>query len=210
MKGFNLWNLATSKSVISEEKRGVGVVYVTPKNSKYFIGYVDGVLESRDPTNLSLVQSIHLKSRILSIISDNTTVYVGMRNGRIISLPVNNLDESKMKVIKKMDKKTPISLLKLSKDNTFLLGYVNVDNNETFHVFNIVKNEKAWFGKLDLAAAENREDPEKLIVISDNCLNVFARGENNKGVCMYSMFDGSIVTNMNAMHTNYILQILVT
>lgn len=27
---------------------------------------------------------------------------------------------------------------------------------------------------------------------------------------MYSMFDGSVVTNMTAMHTNYILQLLVT
>lgn len=47
-------------------------------------------------------------------------------------------------------------------------------------------------------------------MIAENCLNVFARGENNKGVVMYSMFDGSVVTNMTAMHTNYILQLLVT
>jgi WD40 repeat protein len=41
-------------------------------------------------------------------------------------------------------------------------------------------------------------------------LNIFARGENNKGITMYSLFDGAVVTNMTKMHTNYIETFLVT
>lgn len=41
-------------------------------------------------------------------------------------------------------------------------------------------------------------------------MNLFARGENNKGVTMYSLYDGSVVVNQTAMHTNYIKHILVT
>jgi WD40 repeat protein len=46
--------------------------------------------------------------------------------------------------------------------------------------------------------------------MSSDCLNVYARSANNKGVTMYSLFDGSIITNNTEMHTNYIFQFLVT
>lgn len=94
--------------------------------------------------------------------------------------------------------------MKLSRDKTFLIGYVDMDDREQFFVFNTLKQEKPWVSKLDLASGDAREDPEKLLYISHDCLNIFARGENNKGVIMYSLFDGSVVTQMSAMHTNYI------
>lgn len=100
--------------------------------------------------------------------------------------------------------------MKLSRDKTFLIGYVDIDDKEQFFVFNTLKQEKPWVAKLDLAAGEAREDPDKLLLISHDCLNIFARGENNKGVIMYSLFDGSVITQMSAMHTNYIFQFLVT
>ena len=96
------------------------------------------------------------------------------------------------------------SVLKLSKDSSFLVAYVDVDDKETFTVYDCIKKEMTWSSKLDLAGGENREDPDKLLVISDDCLSIFARGENNKGVTMYSLFDGSIITNLSAMHTNFI------
>lgn len=65
-------------------------------------------------------------------------------------------------------------------------------------------SEGGWSSKLDLTDGVNHEDPLKLLVISDNCLNLFARGESNKGIVMYSLFDGSVVTSMSHMHTNFI------
>jgi hypothetical protein len=44
-----------------------------------------------------------------------------------------------------------MSVLKLSRDKTFLIGYVDIDDLESFYVFNTIKNEKIWQGKLDLA-----------------------------------------------------------
>jgi len=89
-----------------------------------------------------------------------------------------------------------MSLLKLSKDKSFLVGYVDIDNLESFYVYNTIKNEKIWEGNLDLAGGDIREDPNKLIFISDDNLNVFARAKSNKGVTMYSLFDGSVVNDM--------------
>jgi hypothetical protein len=59
-------------------------------------------------------------------------------------------------------------------------------------VYNTIKSELVWEGLLDLSE-NNREDPEKLMFIADNCLNLFARTENNKGVAMYSIFDGTVI-----------------
>jgi hypothetical protein len=85
------------------------------------------------------------------------------------------------------------SVLKLSRDKTFLVGYVDIDNLESFIVYNTIKNERIWEGNLDLAQPSIREDPFKLLFISDDCLSLFARSKNSKGVTMYSLFDGSVV-----------------
>lgn len=71
-------------------------------------------------------------------------------------------------------------------------------------MYNIVKNKFIWKGKLDLVNGEFREDPKKLLLFSYNCLNLFARSDNSKGVTMYSCFDGTIVAHKGQMHTNYI------
>jgi hypothetical protein len=40
---------------------------------------------------------------------------------------VDDISESTLKVIKKTDRKSSIALLKLSRDNSFLIGYVDID-----------------------------------------------------------------------------------
>jgi len=35
-------------------------------------------------------------------------------------------------------------MLKLSKDDSFLVGYVDIDKNEMFFVFSLTKNQKPW------------------------------------------------------------------
>jgi hypothetical protein len=97
-----------------------------------------------------------------------------------------------------------MSLLKLSRDKSFLIGYVDIDELEGFKVYNTITKQLVWEGVLDLAPGDIREDPDKLLIISNDCLNVYARSANNKGVTMYSLFDGSIVANNSEMHTNYI------
>ena len=59
---------------------------------------------------------------------------------------------------------SPLTNMKLSRDKSFLIGYVNDNSNEHFHIYNTVKNEKIWEGVLDLQEGENiREDPTKLL-----------------------------------------------
>mmetsp|Transcript_47197 Transcript_47197/g.34504 ORF Transcript_47197/g.34504 Transcript_47197/m.34504 type:complete len:92 (+) Transcript_47197:625-900(+) len=68
-------------------------------------------------------------------------------------------------------------------------------------------------GMLDLHGQEGvatREDPEKLIVLSVDSLNLYTRSENSKGVVMFSLFDGAAVIENSQMHTNYIFEMLVT
>lgn len=65
-------------------------------------------------------------------------------------------------------------------------------------------------GVLDLDdVPANREDPLKLLKISNNSLNLVVR-YLNKGVKVHSLSDGSIIHEMKGMHTNYITSILLT
>ena len=62
---------------------------------------------------------------------------------------------------------------------------------------------------MDLAENSIREDPWKLLFISDDNLNIYARSANSKGITMYSLYDGSEVVSNTTMHTNYIYSFLV-
>jgi hypothetical protein len=53
-----------------------------------------------------------------------------MRSGKIASISIKDPDASIIKMIKKGDRKHPINLLKLSRDNSFLVAYVDVDTQE--------------------------------------------------------------------------------
>jgi len=81
--------------------------------------------------------------------------------------------------------------MKLSRDKCFLVGYVNTDGDEVYYVYSTVKHEKIWEGMLDLQGGNIREDPMKLIVFSEDCVHLFSRTNNNKGVCMHSLYDGT-------------------
>jgi WD40 repeat protein len=208
----NIWSLTTNRLVLTINKRGIAVVYTTPLNTLLFIGTKMGLFEARDPSTLKIKKTIMLKNPVIAIVSDEDTVYVSLRNGDLVyfSIKEDFTEENKKYLRRNLENEDYYSLLKLSKDNAFLVAYVDIDEMETFTVYNCIKKEKTWSSKLDLAGGQNREDPNKLLVISDDCLSIFARGENNKGVTMYSLFDGSIITNLTGMHTNYIFQILVS
>jgi len=91
----------------------------------------------------------------------------------------------------------------MSPDNTYLIAYINYNNNEAFYVFDCIKNEIIWDGILDLSA-RNREDPKKLLIFSSDGMSVIARGKNKKSVIIYSTVDGSVLVETNQLHTNYI------
>jgi hypothetical protein len=42
------------------------------------------------------------------MVTDNKTLYVSTRNGRILAFPVNDISESTLKIIKKIDRKSPM------------------------------------------------------------------------------------------------------
>jgi hypothetical protein len=71
------------------------------------------------------------------MVSDDKALYIGMRSGKIASISIKDTDDSTIKIIKKGDRKHPINLLKLSRDNSFLVAYVDVDTQEQFFVFNL-------------------------------------------------------------------------
>jgi hypothetical protein len=128
------------------------------------------------------------------MISDEEYLYVSLRNGSIVSMRFKDkLNATNIHYLQRANREEHYSVMKLSRDNTFLVAYVDIDNLEAFHVFDVIKRKKVWTGTLDLSAGANREDPLKLLVLSDNCLSIFARGENGKGVTMYSLFDGSVI-----------------
>ncbi|CDW84994.1 wd-40 repeat protein [Stylonychia lemnae] len=207
---LTLWSLLSKKLVYSEDVKRINVLYETPKGSKLFIGYNNGTLESRDPNTQQVLQQVNLRSAVKALVSDDKNLYVSLKNGKILQFSCKNISSVSQKVIRPIDRTSPITHLKLSRDEIFLVGYVDIDQVEMLFVFNIIKPEQSWQTKLDLSPGELREDPDKLVVISEDCLNLFIRGENNKGVCMYSLFDGSVVQNVTSMHTNYINQILIT
>jgi len=153
---------------------------------------------------MEVLSSLDLGSAIKAVISDDKIVYVSLEDGRIIFFSINDMSESSMKEIQEKNSEQYMSVLKLSRDKSFLIGYVDIDNLESFYVYNTIKNQRIWEGNLDLAGYEIREDPDKLITISEDNLNVYARSANSKGVTMYSLFDGSVVVDNPSMHTNYL------
>jgi hypothetical protein len=62
-------------------------MYITPSNSKIFIGYANGFLESRLPSNMEIDQKLDLKSSVTAIISDDKVLYVALEDGRIVYFP---------------------------------------------------------------------------------------------------------------------------
>ena len=103
------------------------------------------------------------------------------------------------------------SLLKLSKDNAFLVAYFDIDNFERFYVYNTLKNEKLWEGKLDLSSnIAIREDPVKLILLSYDSHSLFIRGRDKKKIAQHSLQDGQVITESKQLHTNYIKTFLIT
>mmetsp|Transcript_29234 Transcript_29234/g.28323 ORF Transcript_29234/g.28323 Transcript_29234/m.28323 type:complete len:110 (+) Transcript_29234:101-430(+) len=46
---LELYSLSAGKLVFSEPQDKVTVLYITPQNSKYFVGYANGCLEARNP-----------------------------------------------------------------------------------------------------------------------------------------------------------------
>lgn len=153
---------------------------------------------------MEVTETINLESNIMNVITDEKEVYVSLANGKIVHFPFESITTESVVVLEEGSENNYMSLLKLSKDKTFLVGYVDIDEKEGFTVYNTVTQKKVWQGVLDLAPGAIREDPNKLLIISDDCLNLYARSANNKGVTMYSLFDGSIVTKNTEMHTNYV------
>ncbi len=62
-------------------------MYITPSNSRIFIGYANGTLESRLPSNMEVDQKIELSNPVTAIISDDKVLYVALEDGRIIYFP---------------------------------------------------------------------------------------------------------------------------
>jgi hypothetical protein len=102
-------------------------------------------------------------------------------------------------------RKENFSVLKLSKDSSFLLAYNDMEGHEQFIIFNTNKNEKTWEGVLDLSAGRIREDPTRLMKITGDNLSLFIRGRDRKSIVMHSLFDGSVIMKSGALHTNYIV-----
>jgi len=128
---------------------------------------------------------------------------VSLEDGSIVSFPFYSMDKENVTPFAKyhyvMDR------LILSKDKSFLISYVDIDRIEKFHVYSILKKELVWEGVLDLHGDTQREDPMKLMLISDDSINLFVRGENSKGVNMHSLYDGTIITQTKQLHKTYIL-----
>lgn len=94
------------------------------------------------------------------MVSDEKTIYISLRSGQIIYLPIADLDEDKKEILQKRNMKQPVSYLLLSRDLSFLVGYVDIDNVEVFSVYNLIKKQKIWSAKLDLSPGLGREDPK--------------------------------------------------
>ena len=204
------WSLTAGKTVTKNEDTDVTVIYPSPNNKKYYVGHSDGKLDELDPTSMQVKSTINLGSHVLTVITDEKVVYVSLGSGKIIYFPFEDMTLEALQTLEEGDGSSYMSMLKLSKDKAFLVGYVDIDEKEGFFVYNLAENKRIWQGVLDLSPNNIREDPNKLLHISDDCLNLYARSANNKGVTMYSLFDGSVVAFNNEMHTNYIFSFVVT
>lgn len=66
---------------------------------RMFVGYSNGTLESRHPSSLAKISSINLKSKVLSMVSDDKTLYIGLQNGSILYIQSGFDDNSKVETL---------------------------------------------------------------------------------------------------------------
>lgn len=64
-----------------------------------FVGYTNGLLECRDPSSLEVTSSVNLHMKVMAMVSDEKTIYISLRSGQIIYLPISDLDESKKEIL---------------------------------------------------------------------------------------------------------------
>ena len=90
------------------------------------------------------MKNIDLDSPIMDIISDDQVTFVSTKDGRIVYFPTKNMESDSVKTLQPEDRGQYMAVLKLSRDKSFLVGYVDVDGREAFNVYNVIKKERIW------------------------------------------------------------------
>jgi len=91
-----LYSLQAERVTYEETQDGVSCLYITPMNLYYYVGYTNGVLESRDPKTMEKVTEVDFGDEIKAMISDDKTLYVSLANGKVIFMPCNDLQSQKI------------------------------------------------------------------------------------------------------------------
>ena len=87
---------------------------------------------------------------ILGAVADDKVGYVSCQSGKIVQFSIGKGSTTSQREIRERGRKK-ISLLKLSKDSSFLIAYIDIDNDEAFFVYNTLTGLLSWEGKLDLS-----------------------------------------------------------
>jgi hypothetical protein len=107
--------------------------------------------------------------------------------------------------------------MKLSPDSKTLAVWVEIkgpedkENIEMTKLFDLASLKKVCEEALDLEDnPEHKEDPKKLMFFNYESNYIYLRHDSKKGIKLHSVEDGSKLGEVKLMHTNPILQILVT
>jgi len=104
-----------------------------------------------------------------------------------------------------------VTCLKLTPDRKYLVGYWEKKPLELVKIWDLSGLRSIHEELLDLDDAPDlTEDPRKLMVLSSDGTMLYLRSDNRKGVKIISLQDGAQVGEIKNLHTNPILQILVT
>mmetsp|Transcript_29234 Transcript_29234/g.28325 ORF Transcript_29234/g.28325 Transcript_29234/m.28325 type:complete len:80 (+) Transcript_29234:434-673(+) len=79
---------------------------------------------------MEVLTSLDLESKVRAVISDDKLVYVSLEDGRIVFFNINDMTVESMRVLQDKESNQCMSVLKLSRDKSFLIGYVDIDNLE--------------------------------------------------------------------------------
>ena len=167
---------------------------------------------------------------IVEMISDDRTfIIVSNYDGELIYLDLDEhgeeISRTKLKEATKPEERPKdfdekknesstydcITCMKLTPDGKYLVGYWEKSPLEVVKIWNLTTLKSIHEEILDLDdKPELTEDPNKLMVLSNDGMVLYLRSDNRKGVKIISLQDGALVGEIKNLHTNPILQILVT
>lgn len=216
-----LWGLKSHAKIAEIETSQVSYVHCSYDGATYIVGFENGDVKVYDNAKLKDLEEDlpSIGSKVTSIVSSPDYIAYSSDKGKVILYEEefdydSELDEDYV-TLNEGDGNS-INCLKLSVEKNYLYGLLDKspddkNSEEKICVWNLITKKMVHKHDLDIEDnPEDKEDVNKLMIHhTEDASMMFIRGCYKKGVQILSFDDGVKIDEMEKMHNNSILQIIL-